>query len=197
VSEIERSDVPVGGSEAAYPPSRHSWYVVVVLMLIYVNSFLDRSILSLLVDPIRSTLHIRESQLGFLMGPAFAIFYIIAGLPLGRLADVMPRRWLVFGGQFVWSIMSVACAGSPRRSISSLSISSASASDPSFPLCLRSTSSNRTTAFATRCWSCRGSPILSPPFFSSWDSSPSSRASTESTSGERGTAPQLRSSASP
>jgi MFS family permease len=84
--------------------------VVVVLMLIYVNSFLDRSILSLLVDPIRSTLHISESQMGFLMGPAFAIFYIIAGLPLGRLADVMPRRWLVFGGQFVWSIMSVACA---------------------------------------------------------------------------------------
>ena len=79
-------------------------------MLIYVNSFLDRSILSLLVDPIRGTLHISESQMGFLMGPAFAIFYILAGLPLGRLADVMPRRWLVFLGQFVWSIMSVACA---------------------------------------------------------------------------------------
>ena len=79
-------------------------------MLIYVNSFLDRSILSLLVDPIRSTLGISESQMGFLMGPAFAVFYILAGLPLGRLADVMSRRWLVFAGQLVWSVMSVGCA---------------------------------------------------------------------------------------
>ena len=93
-----------------YPSARHAWYVVAVLMLIYVNSFLDRSVLSLLVDPIRSTLDISESQMGLLMGPAFAIFYILAGLPLGRLADVMSRRWLVFFGQFVWSLMSVACA---------------------------------------------------------------------------------------
>ncbi len=79
-------------------------------MLIYVNSFLDRSVLSLLVDPIRGTLDISESQMGLLMGPAFAIFYILAGLPLGRLADVMSRRWLIFFGQFMWSAMSVACA---------------------------------------------------------------------------------------
>ena len=109
MSDNERAESAATG-EQPYPPAKHSWYVVAVLMLIYVNSFLDRSILSLLVDPIRSTLGISESQMGFLMGPAFAIFYIIAGLPLGRLADIMPRRWLVFGGQFVWSIMSVGCA---------------------------------------------------------------------------------------
>lgn len=97
-------------SDPAYPPPRRAWWVVAVLMMIYVNSFLDRSILSLLVDPIRSTLGISESQMGFLMGPAFAIFYILAGLPLGRLADIMDRRWLVFCGQAVWSVMSVGCA---------------------------------------------------------------------------------------
>ena len=92
-----------------YPRSLYSWYVVGILMLIYVNSFLDRQILGLLVDPIRRTLEISESQMGFLMGPAFGIFYIIAGIPLGRLADLMSRRWLVFIGQLFWSLASVGC----------------------------------------------------------------------------------------
>lgn len=100
----------IGSREAApYPRSAYSWYVVAILMLIYVNSFLDRQILGLLVDPIRTTLDISESQMGLLMGPAFGIFYIVAGIPLGRLADLMSRRWLVFIGQFFWSLMSVGC----------------------------------------------------------------------------------------
>lgn len=105
-------DVSVPSSEPQeepYPSSRYAWYVVTILMLIYVNSFLDRSVLSLLVGPIRSSLGISESQMGFIMGPAFAVFYIIAGIPLGRLADTMSRRWIVFVGQFFWSIMSVGC----------------------------------------------------------------------------------------
>jgi MFS family permease len=93
----------------AYPRSAYSWYVVAILMLIYVNSFLDRQILGLLVDPIRATLSISESQMGFLMGPAFGVFYIIAGVPLGRLADLISRRWLIFIGQLFWSVMSVGC----------------------------------------------------------------------------------------
>jgi MFS family permease len=91
------------------PGDLRAWSVVMVLMLIYVNSFLDRSILSLLVDPIRDSLQISESQMGFLMGPAFAVFYIIAGIPLGRLADIATRKWLIFWGQAAWSIMSVGC----------------------------------------------------------------------------------------
>lgn len=92
-----------------YPSNFYAWYTVILLMLIYVNSFLDRQILGLLVDPIRSTLGISESQMGFLMGPAFGVFYIIAGIPLGRLADLMSRRWLVFIGQFFWSLASIGC----------------------------------------------------------------------------------------
>lgn len=107
--EARKTDGPATEAEAPYPSAKYAWFVVIVLMLIYVNSFLDRQILGLLVDPIRGTLDISESQMGFLMGPAFAIFYIIAGIPLGRLADTMSRRWLVFIGQFVWSLMSIGC----------------------------------------------------------------------------------------
>jgi MFS family permease len=95
--------------EEPYPSSGYSWYVLTILTLIYVNSFLDRSILGLLVDPIRATLDISESQMGFIMGPAFGIIYIVAGVPLGRLADVLSRRWIIFSGQIFWSLMSVGC----------------------------------------------------------------------------------------
>lgn len=95
--------------EEPYPAPSYSWYVVILLTLIYVNSFLDRSILGLLVDPIRDTLDISESQMGFIMGPAFGIFYIVAGVPLGRLADVLSRRWIIFVGQIFWSAMSLGC----------------------------------------------------------------------------------------
>jgi len=108
-AEDVRTQNPTGDAEPPYPSRTYAWFVVIVLMLIYVNSFLDRQILGLLVDPIRDSLDISESQMGFLMGPAFAIFYIIAGIPMGRLADVMSRRWLVFIGQFFWSLMSVGC----------------------------------------------------------------------------------------
>ena len=47
--------------------------------------------------------------MGFIMGPAFGVFYIFAGIPLGRLADVMSRRWLIFIGQIFWSTMSAGC----------------------------------------------------------------------------------------
>ena len=93
--------------ESVYPSSAYAWYCVFILMGIYLNSFLDRQILGLLVDPIKADMGISDTQMGFLMGPSFAIFYIIAGLPLGWLADRMSRRLLIAIGQFFWSIASV------------------------------------------------------------------------------------------
>ena len=94
--------------EALYPSSAYAWYCVFILMGIYLNSFLDRQILGLLVDPIKADMGISDTQMGFLMGPSFAIFYIIAGIPIGWLADRMSRKVLVAIGQFFWSIASVS-----------------------------------------------------------------------------------------
>ena len=102
---------PTTGSaqkEALYPSSAYAWYCVFILMGIYLNSFLDRQILGLLVDPIKADMGISDTQMGFLMGPSFAVFYIIAGIPLGWLADRMSRKVLVAIGQFFWSIASVS-----------------------------------------------------------------------------------------
>ncbi|HEX8418438.1 MAG TPA: MFS transporter, partial [Sphingomonas sp.] len=57
--------------------SAYAWYVVAVLIVAYTLSYVDRSILTLMVGPIRASLNISDVQLSLLHGLAFAIFYTI------------------------------------------------------------------------------------------------------------------------
>ena len=93
----------------SYPRPAYAWYVVGVLVLATVISYTDRQILSLLVDPVRRDLSISDTQVGLLIGTAFAFVYGLAGLPLGWLADRLRRRNLIVAGISVWSIGTVCC----------------------------------------------------------------------------------------
>lgn len=105
---LEADELLVKRTEVHHPSTFAAWYGLLILLGIYVNSFLDRSILGLLVGPIRGTVGLSDSQMGFLMGPAFALFYTLAGLPLGWLADRMSRLALIALGQIFWSIATFA-----------------------------------------------------------------------------------------
>ena len=83
--------------------------MVAVLLLAYTVAFIDRSILSLLVQPIRRDLGISDTQIGLLAGFAFAIFYSVLGVPIARLADHHNRCAIISIGVAVWSIMTAAC----------------------------------------------------------------------------------------
>ncbi|MBI5094483.1 MAG: MFS transporter [Candidatus Hydrogenedentes bacterium] len=83
-------------------------------MLVYVLSFIDRQILSLLVKPMRAALHISDFEMSLLMGSSFALFYTFFGIPLGRVADLKSRRSLIAAGVTVWSLMT-ACCGVARN----------------------------------------------------------------------------------
>ena len=102
-----------GGGAAAmsepYPPPRYAWYVVAVLTLANTSAFIDRQILGLLVAPIRRDLGITDAQMGVLYGLAFAVFYTLLGVPLGRMADRGSRRAIIGVGIAVWSVMTVLC----------------------------------------------------------------------------------------
>lgn len=89
---------------------RYAWYVVVVLMLCYALSLIDRQILSLLVAPMKRDLHINDTGIGLLQGLSFALFYTLAGLPLGLLADTRSRRNMITAGIVAWSVMTAACS---------------------------------------------------------------------------------------
>ncbi len=96
-------------SSAPYPTSGQAWYTVLVLMVMYVFSFIDRQILSMLVTPMKRDLQISDSQVGLLQGFAFALLYTVLGLPIGRLADRASRKGIIAAGVLVWSLMATAC----------------------------------------------------------------------------------------
>jgi MFS family permease len=88
----------------------YAWYVVFVLMLCYTLSFVDRQIIAFLVGPIKAELGVSDTKMGLLQGMAFAVFYTILGLPLGRLADSKSRRAIIAIGVVFWSIMTAGCS---------------------------------------------------------------------------------------
>jgi MFS family permease len=92
-----------------YPPARRAWYVVAILTVAYILSFIDRQILSLLVAPIRRDLHISDTQMSLLMGLSFAVFYSFFGIPIGRLADSRSRRNIITWGILAWSFCTASC----------------------------------------------------------------------------------------
>lgn len=93
----------------AFPPTRYAWYVVAVLALANTSAFVDRQILGLLVGPIRRDLGITDTQMGALYGLAFALFYTLLGVPIGRAADRASRRTIIAIGIVGWSIMTALC----------------------------------------------------------------------------------------
>ena len=95
--------MPPDGSSSS--SASYARYVLAVLVLVYVFNFLDRQILSILAERIRADLGVSDAELGFLYGTAFAVFYALFGIPLGRLADVWDRRKLIALGLAVWSAM--------------------------------------------------------------------------------------------
>ena len=84
-------------------------YAVAVLVLAYTLSYVDRTLLTLLVKPIRATLHITDLQLSLLSGVAFALFYTTLGMPIGRLVDMYSRRRIIMAGIATWSVMTALC----------------------------------------------------------------------------------------
>jgi len=91
------------------PSLRYPWFVVTVLLICYIFSFMDRQILTLMVEPIKADLGINDTKMSLLMGFSFALFYALFGLPIGRMADSMSRKGIIGCGLFLWTLMTAAC----------------------------------------------------------------------------------------
>lgn len=90
-------------------PEAKAWWAVAVLFLAYTLSFIDRSIISLLVEPMRTDLGLSDTQISLLQGLAFTIFYTSMSLPIAILADSRSRPALIGIGMFIWSAMTALC----------------------------------------------------------------------------------------
>ncbi len=80
-----------------------------MLGLAYVFSFIDRTIMSLVVEPVRADLGISDTQVSLLLGLSFAIFYTVMGIPIARLSDRKSRRTIIAIGVTLWCLMTAAC----------------------------------------------------------------------------------------
>ncbi|MES2339809.1 MAG: MFS transporter [Pseudomonadota bacterium] len=96
-------------STTDWPSPTRSWFAVAVLTLGYTVSFVDRTILSLLIDPIKADLGLSDTQIGLLQGLAFGLFYIAMGLPLGWLVDRVSRKRVIAAGVTIWCLATAAC----------------------------------------------------------------------------------------
>ena len=103
MADSETSNMP----EKPVPPvgGPYAWYVLALLVLVYVMNFIDRQILSILAEDIKRDLGLTDAELGFLYGTAFAVFYALFGVPIGRLADNWVRTRLLALGLTLWSGM--------------------------------------------------------------------------------------------
>lgn len=80
-------------------------YALGVLVVVYTFNFIDRQILSILIEPIKRDLGLSDGQLGLLAGFAFALFYATLGIPIARFADRSNRRNLIALALAIWSGM--------------------------------------------------------------------------------------------
>ena len=89
--------------------SSHAWWALALLTATYTFSFVDRQIVNLLVDPIRTDLELSDSQVSFLQGLAFALPYVVLSIPVGRIVDRANRIRVLIIGILIWTISCMMC----------------------------------------------------------------------------------------
>src|SRR5579863_9439757 len=99
----------MSATRAGPAPLAYRSYVLIVLVLVYTFNFIDRQIVGILAVPIKSELHLSDSQLGLMGGLAFALFYTFLGIPIARLADRVSRTSIMTAALALWSLMTAVC----------------------------------------------------------------------------------------
>ncbi len=94
--------------DTPWPSFRRGWLLVALLALASVVSQFDRTVINLMVGPIKAEFGLNDTAFGSLQSVAFGIFYVIACIPLGRIADNWSRRWLLALCLGLWSVFAMA-----------------------------------------------------------------------------------------
>lgn len=84
-------------------------YALGMLAIIYIFNYIDRLLVSILIEPIKLEFGVSDTMIGMLSGVAFAIFYTVFGLPIGRLSDRIGRKPVIAVSCIAWSVMTMLC----------------------------------------------------------------------------------------
>jgi MFS family permease len=94
---------PSGNASTFTASEGYRSYALGLLFVVYGLSYVDRQILSILMEPIRLEFNFSDMQLGLLSGAAFAVFYATLGIPIARYADHHNRVTIIALSLLVWS----------------------------------------------------------------------------------------------
>ncbi len=88
---------------------RKRYWLLGILWLVSCSNYLDRNVISVLLEPIKQEFKVSDTLLGLLGGLAFALFYATLGIPVARWADRGNRRTIITAALTVWSCMTALC----------------------------------------------------------------------------------------
>jgi len=108
MSEIERGRVEAGQDAATFD-KRYMWVVLAILFLINMVNYMDRFIMSILVEPVRKEFGLSDTEAGLLTGLGFALVYGLLILPVARLSDRFCRNRLLALAVAAWSVLTTLC----------------------------------------------------------------------------------------
>jgi MFS family permease len=104
---MPQSDYQIDVSQQFTPRYRN--YVLFILTCGYVLNFVDRQVMTILLEPIKAEFGASDTQMGLISGLAFALFYATLGVPVARLADRWSRRNVLAISMATWSAVTAAC----------------------------------------------------------------------------------------
>lgn len=98
-----------GAADPAWPSPRRAWYSIWLIAFVTMLSNVDRSIINLLVQPIKRDLSLTDTEISLIIGFAFSAFYMLVGLPMARVADSRSRKLILVFGLTIWSLATALC----------------------------------------------------------------------------------------
>jgi MFS family permease len=105
----QAEDVAAVATDSA--ASRAWLWPVGLLAFCHLQAIASMQVVNILVDPIKQSLGISDTQYSLLQGAALAVFAVVLGLPVARIADRASRRNIIVLGVLGWSVGSLLCAG--------------------------------------------------------------------------------------
>jgi MFS family permease len=98
-SETGSAQAPERRAQAQpWPAPAAGYYALFVIILATALNFMDAQIFNMLAQHIKADFQLTDEQLGFLLGPANIVFYVLVGIPLARLVDLYPRKYVLAAG---------------------------------------------------------------------------------------------------
>ncbi len=81
-----------------WPPESRGWFALFVIVLTMFLTFFDQTVFAMLAEKMRTSFGLSDSALGFVLGPASVVAFVFVGIPLSRLVDIYPRKYVLAGG---------------------------------------------------------------------------------------------------